>query len=66
VFDVFDLWVLEDGSPVLRKTQMHGSKGSLTSSATSLTRYAGFGTAIEITPPRLPASPQPSVRPARP
>lgn len=66
VFDAFDLWVLADGSPVLRRTESHASKGVMTSSGISETHYDGFGTAIEIRPPKLPATPEPSKRPARP
>lgn len=61
-FDVYDLWALPDGSPVLRRIGGGSTKGSLTATSESETHYRDFGTVIAIEPPELPATPAPSRR----
>ena len=65
-FETFDLWVLPDGTPVLRKATVKGVMGTLVSHGVTETRFSGFGLPFEIRPPKLPPSPEPSKRPARP
>ena len=50
-YDVFDIWVEADGTPVLVSTAFSGELGTATATGTTEIRFSNFGGPITIVPP---------------